>query len=245
MNNLSMLIAMSLLLVILLVGCGSKSDIVDSNDTLNESNLEDVYYTMDDFKSIIIGESTFQDVYNIAPNEQMRATSYGGLYEYPMQSGGYILIKFYGSDLIVGAVEEVSNDDLANGTYRLIVNEKEITVTNHVRLNYEYHYAELPIIAILKELGANVEWQSETTANIALNGKGYFLDISKASLVNKGNDFNFLIIPPCSNHGTFYQVADKELIIDSDSARLILMEIGFTVNINFEDGIVNIRLLDI
>ena len=66
------------------------------------------YYTKEDFKSITIGESTYQDVYNIASSESMQMTSYGGFCEYPMQNGGYVRIKFYGKDMIVGAIEEVS-----------------------------------------------------------------------------------------------------------------------------------------
>ena len=67
------------------------------------------YYEKEDFQSIIIGESTFQDVYKIASEGAIQITSYGGFCEYPMQNGGYIRIKFYGKDMIVGAIEEVSN----------------------------------------------------------------------------------------------------------------------------------------
>ena len=65
------------------------------------------YYKIDDFQSIIIGESTYQDVYKITHSETMQVTSYGGFCECPTQSGGYIRIKFYGKELIVGAIEEI------------------------------------------------------------------------------------------------------------------------------------------
>ena len=65
------------------------------------------YYVKADFQSITVGESTFQDVYKIAPWEFLQTTSYGGFCEYPTHNGGCIRIKFYGKELLVGEIEEV------------------------------------------------------------------------------------------------------------------------------------------
>ena len=86
-------------------GCSATSS---TNDFTGESMRD--YYKKEDFQSITIGESTYQDVYKIAPTESMQITSYGGFCQYPMQNGGYVLIKFYGKHLIVGAVEELSGE---------------------------------------------------------------------------------------------------------------------------------------
>lgn len=91
--------------MILFAGCGSTSS--TSNGALDGMNMKD-YYSKEDFDSIIIGESVFQDVYNISAPESFQVTSYGGLCKYPMQSGGYIWIKFLGKELVVGAIEEDS-----------------------------------------------------------------------------------------------------------------------------------------
>ena len=66
------------------------------------------YYQKEDFQCIIIGKSTYQDVYKIAPTKSMQITSYGGICEYSMENGGRIRIKLYGKKLIVGAIEEVA-----------------------------------------------------------------------------------------------------------------------------------------
>ena len=86
-------------------GCSSTSS---TNDFTGEPMRD--YYKKEDFQSITIGESTYQDVHKIAPTESMQITSYGGFCQYPMQNGGYVRIKFYGKHLIVGAVEELSGD---------------------------------------------------------------------------------------------------------------------------------------
>lgn len=67
-------------------------------------------YKIDDFESITIGESTYQEIYKIAPTESMRVTSYGGFLEYPTNDGNKIVIKFYGPELIVGSIEIVNNN---------------------------------------------------------------------------------------------------------------------------------------
>ena len=76
---------------------------------LNIENSSEVsmsqYYCKDDFQSIVIGESTYQDVYQIAPPDCVHLTAYGGFCEYPMQDGGCLRIKFYGSQMIVGMIE--------------------------------------------------------------------------------------------------------------------------------------------
>ena len=102
-NYLAILIAFCFVLIIFLASCDSTSK---TND-FNEVSMRE-YYKIEDFESITIGESTYQEVYKVAYSESMQITSYGGFCEYPMENGGYVCIKFYGKDLIVGAIEEVS-----------------------------------------------------------------------------------------------------------------------------------------
>ena len=100
-----LIIVLGLSCICLLIGCKS---IWHSHKPKEEPEVN--YYTKEHFCSIVIGKSTYQDVYEIAPTSVMCVTSYGGLCEYPMKTGGYICIKFYGKDLVVGDVEEILND---------------------------------------------------------------------------------------------------------------------------------------
>lgn len=135
-----------------------------------------------------------------------------------------------------------SGDDNMDDAYKLIVKGKEIAVANHIKLNYEHHYAELPLTAIMKELGAKVEWQSKTTAKITFDGKYYLLDTTKGSLIEIGNTLNILVVAPGSKHGVFYRVVDNEFIIDSDSAKLLLINImGAKISVDYDHRIVNIN----
>lgn len=63
------------------------------------------YFTLEDFGSIVIGESTVVDVSNITGSSPSIAMmSYGGLSEYPMRDGKCIQIK-YTMDFVVQSIE--------------------------------------------------------------------------------------------------------------------------------------------
>ena len=71
-----------------------------------DMNIKD-YYVVEDFNSIIIGESSYKDVYEIAALDSIQITSYGGFCEYPMKDGRIIRIEFTGKDLIVSNIKIV------------------------------------------------------------------------------------------------------------------------------------------
>ena len=66
------------------------------------------YYCEDDFHTLVVGKSTYNDVYDIAPPSSIRITSYGAVCDYTQENGGYIRIKLYGTELIVGEIEIIS-----------------------------------------------------------------------------------------------------------------------------------------
>ena len=92
------------MLLSLVTSCADRIEIGNSSE---KSDSMREYYTSEVFSSITVGESTFRDVYDIAPHKSMQVTSYGGFCDYLLKNGGYIRIEFYGKDLIVGAVKEV------------------------------------------------------------------------------------------------------------------------------------------
>ena len=133
--------------------------------------------------------------------------------------------------------ESTKTDD----SCKLLVKGKDITADNYVKLNYEYRYAELPLTAILKESGASVKWQDKSTAQITFGGKDYHLDATKGTMTEVGGTVNILSVAPGSEHGTFYKVVDGEFIIDSDSAKLLIINImQLKMTVDFDKKIVNI-----
>lgn len=107
MNFHRLLRGLCFALAFLMFGCNSTSNIDGSYTSSSDEVYMGNYYELDDFKDIVIGESTFDDVYVVAPTESMQATSYGGVCQYPLENGGFLRIKFFGKDLVVGDIEEI------------------------------------------------------------------------------------------------------------------------------------------
>lgn len=62
-------------------------------------------FNMEDFSCIVVGQSTFQDVYEITSCSGLVSSACGGAAEYPTENG-YVRIEFSGSDLVVVRLEE-------------------------------------------------------------------------------------------------------------------------------------------
>ena len=60
------------------------------------------YFTLEDFSSIVIGESTIEDVFNITGSvTPMVMMSPGGVCEYPMRDGKCIRVEFFSAEFVV------------------------------------------------------------------------------------------------------------------------------------------------
>ena len=121
---------------------------------------------------------------------------------------------------------------------RLVVNGEDITSGNYVMITQDDVY--LPFTAILEALGAEVLWQSDTTAKISYDGKKYLLTTTDCSLIEEGGDFNFLLIPPGGIHR--YWTIENEFVVDDTMMQsvFILMEKDIRVRFSSKEKVVNI-----
>ncbi len=126
-------------------------------------------------------------------------------------------------------------------TASLFLNGK--VISKNVVLHYDY--ADVPFVAALKAIGAKVNWKSDTTADITINGKLYRLDTNKVSVLEKGreeiggNSIN--IIMALSGGTRFAEKRNKELILDSVTASygLYIMS-GYRVEVDYQNKKVEI-----
>ena len=124
---------------------------------------------------------------------------------------------------------------------QLIVNGKDITENVYVHLNLEQRYAELPLTAVAKALGASVKWEKATRATIKFDGKKYVLDTAKNSLYDRETNANLIALPPGTPHAAYYQVRDGEFIVDSDTMWGFVYLMGARIKINFDERIITIE----
>lgn len=119
--------------------------------------------------------------------------------------------------------------------YRLFVNGKEIKenqcfyyTISYYRPNYSLpmsmlHY-DIPFVAVLKELGAEIQWKSSTIAKVLLYEKEYTLNIEKCSLSTNENDNLILCAPGGSG---YFRAEEREIWMCATRITLFLDRIGF------------------
>lgn len=115
----------------------------------------------------------------------------------------------------------------------LIVNGKDITKDNcaHILEFYTETVVALPLLAIATELGAEVEWQSETVVAITYNGETKTYDTTDS-------EFN---IPVMAGSICIRKIVDGDLIFDLLSIEGTLnQEYGVSVSVDKENNIVYI-----
>ena len=108
--------------------------------------------------------------------------------------------------------------------YDLYLNGVKIS---DVIYNEEHRYFELPLIKIFISMGATVEWESDTIANILFNEKNYTLDVLNYTIVEKDDEINLLCPLPGSNYTPCLNFIDGELFVDNSlSSMLLMFELG-------------------
>lgn len=115
-----------------------------------------------------------------------------------------------------------------NGT--LIVNNKTNTIENVVIHSKENaNYADLPLTEVMKSLGMTVAWIDKNTAEIVHQDRKYFFNLSKVLLVEFEQNYNLLSPTPGGNRS--YKILDKELILDSNTMKNALYQMGVEIDI--------------
>lgn len=115
----------------------------------------------------------------------------------------------------------------------LFINGKGIYKENILILQGK---AELPFVAILSSLGANVEWINNDSAKIKYKGEKYILDLKNKSFMREdGHSINYLNCPPGST-GYYCKVANREVFIDSSTIREIMYFMGENIEVMVVQG---------
>lgn len=124
----------------------------------------------------------------------------------------------------------------------LIVNGKDITEDSHaVMENGNGIYVRLPFVAIMEELGAEFEWESNRYAKMHFQEMTLYLDIDEGVLWEIINDdFRVNLFAVVGGGPLEHTAMDKELLLDSVCARSFFREVGITLDINYDERVVTI-----
>lgn len=95
----SLIVLLLFIMIFSGVSCNHSSADIEANDSHTKE-----YYTLDDFDFLTINQSTDQDIIDRWGSIRVAMTSFGGVSQFPMENGDYIIVYFYGSEMIVGDI---------------------------------------------------------------------------------------------------------------------------------------------
>jgi len=126
---------------------------------------------------------------------------------------------------------------IRQGAGTLIVNGIYITGESHIV--FHYGHVELPLVAVLEALGADVQWLEDEIILIAYADKEYKLDINRRSLVEVETDqLHSLLV---TGGGVVrFEVLDGELIVTNWSIWAVLQALGAEIHIDRAQMVVTI-----
>lgn len=115
---------------------------------------------------------------------------------------------------------------------RLVVNGKDISDSLHIKMKAQYNNTEIPLLAILKELGAQVQWKDSAVVIVQFKDSAFEIDTEKEQFG--------ILIPPGTRQAV-RKVVEKEIIIDSNSVEgFLLYNTGAVISIDYEKAIISI-----
>ena len=114
----------------------------------------------------------------------------------------------------------------------LLVNNNDISKDCYVWIDQTKKFAEIPLLAILEELGADIAWQNNIVT-IVINNNTIDIDTTK-------EDFGILI-PPGTEYGV-RKVVDKEILLDSATLNVLLRHLaGLHVYVDYDSSVIYVR----
>ena len=115
---------------------------------------------------------------------------------------------------------------------KLIVNGKDITEGNYVYIDVEKEQAEVPLLAIVKELGAEVEWIDENIVEISYG--------DKSKQIDKNDKFLGIMIAPGGKSAVRKQI-DNDFIYDNGSIfRMLRAWFNADITVDYKKMIVEV-----
>lgn len=133
-----------------------------------------------------------------------------------------------------GTVSVTLSFDPQSSTSRLTVTGKGLSQGKHMVFvaTTSGRYVLLPFTAIMTQLGADVQWNSNQIAQIRCNGKTYTLNTQAVSLIEVGTDLNCII--PTPGDKLHAQAMDKELMLDHSTVKTVALMLGIPIIVDVD-----------
>lgn len=128
---------------------------------------------------------------------------------------------------------ESEQGDTVSTECTMIINGKEMAASNYVVINSQSQSAQIPLLAVLSELGAEIFWQDKNIVEITFSNK-------TINLNKKEPTFGLLVPPGLVN--SVRKVLNDEFIVDVVTAKSLLANfIGANITVDYESSVIYIN----
>ena len=121
----------------------------------------------------------------------------------------------------------------------LIVKGKR--VTSEYQASLYFKHAHIPFITVLQELGAKIDWKTETYAEIEYNLMDYFLDLTVPNFYMSGKENENLLYKIDGSPVCLYAY-DKELMVDDITLQYVLQCMGEKVTVKLNENNLTVKV---
>lgn len=93
----------------------------------------------------------------------------------------------------------------------------------------------------MKELGAEVTWQTKTTAKVTYGSDNYILDTENCTFIKEGTNNNLITIAPGAIR--YYEIVGNEFFLDDLTTKYAInwMHLNAKINIDYNNKVVSIK----
>ena len=92
-------------------------------------------------------------------------------------------------------------------------------------------FAEVPLIAVLRAVGAEINWVKEKIASVSYNDATYTLYMQTVTFMDESGDYDLLAHSfACGGYSTYYP-KDGEIMISDVSMGIMLQDMGIEFNV--------------
>lgn len=99
----------------------------------------------------------------------------------------------------------------------------------------------VPFVAVVKALGADVEWKSNVEAEVSFKNQKFNLNILQPSFKRMGMDFNCIIVAPGGKKIVF-ETLEKELLLDTIALKTAVLGMGVSLKIDADANEENVEI---
>lgn len=141
---------------------------------------------------------------------------------------------------VLNLTEREEGDCKMKDSFQIFFDGQQIISDAILEYSTEYSTVEIPLLAMLRALGFELEWKNEFMVEIQQKEKRYSLDVTQKTLSEEFDDFNYLLMPPGDSYQPIFRTDKKEIYVDNRSIFYFLRKAGYILRVDLNKHVISI-----